>query len=437
MTDPGHLPQPVERLLRESSQPRAVAAGILAQWLVTGDFPDRLVDAVTHDRGVIMEMVYGSVRRRRSLEWCMQAMVQRRTPEAAQACLLVGAYQLLFMDSVAAHAAVHETVSVAKRAGGPRLAGFVNHVLRRVSERVSQLKSDLARAPLGIRESFPDPLVDRWEKRLGPERAARLCRWNNERPRVIIRINRARTTLADMQARLTQAQVEAAPHPFRPETCLTLSSGVAVPALPGFAEGLWMVQDPSTLLSVEWLDPQPGQRVLDACAAPGGKTILIGEALQGRGTLVAMDVHEDRLAPLRANLARMQVAAEVVLADARDPALDSALGTERFDRILIDAPCTNTGVLRRRPDARWRYTVPRMKALARTQGGLLENLAPRLKPGGLLVYSTCSLEPEEDGEVVSAWLGRHGDFELLRSESLFPPETETDGAFAALIRRKG
>ncbi len=415
--------------------PRAVAAEGVAAWLTTGAYPDRLIQAVDRDRAFVMEALYGVIRRRRSLEWIVRPLLRRPPPTALRACLYVGLYQLLFMDTVAPHAAVNETVETAKAIGGPRAAGFVNRLLRRVADDLPGWRARLAAAPLGIRESMPDLLLRHWTRTYGAARTEALCRWHNARPRVTLQLRLDRAgSMAAYLARLREQGLDAEPHPFHPASVLILPPGASVPALPGFAEGAFTVQDPATRVAVELLDPQPGERILDACAAPGGKALLIAERLAGSGDLVALEPHPDRLVELRANAERLGAPMRVVRGDARRTVIDPAVDEAPFDRILADVPCTNTGVLRRRPDARWRFTVPRLRAACRRQREILDALAPRLKPGGVLVYSTCSLEPEENEHIVQSWLARHPDFVLERSVTLFPPETETDGAYAAALR---
>jgi len=214
--------------------------------------------------------------------------------------------------------------------------------------------------------------------------------------------------------------------------CFTLAHGVRVVDLPGYAEGHFMVIDPAAIQAVELLDPQPGDHVLDACAAPGGKTALIAERLRLKGQLVAMDLRADRLPRLRENLERLGCAAfvKVVQGDARRLRPESF---GRFDRILLDVPCSNTGVIRRKPDVRWRFSKAGLTRLGVTQQALLERAAGLVKRGGCIVYSTCSLEPEENETLISAWLKSHPEFCLQNSCQSFSPTSGQDGAYAVLL----
>ncbi|MBN1556716.1 MAG: 16S rRNA (cytosine(967)-C(5))-methyltransferase RsmB [Lentisphaerae bacterium] len=436
-----------------ASNARGVAAAIVGRWLDTGDFPDRQLETVERDRAFIMEVVYGVARRRRTLEWVLGRYVRRPPGPEVLPYVLVGLYQVLMMDRVAGYAAVSETVEAVKRMPRPaaargtdrraKAAGFVNAVLRRALREADDIEAGLARQPAGIRLSHPDWLVQRWTRRYGESGMLRLCEWNNTRPDVALRVNSLQTDADAFRAALAAEGVAAAPHPVGGGAWLTVkpslsARGLAPAGLPGYLDGWFTVQDPSTGVAVELLDPRPGERVLDACAAPGGKTVLIAERLRGRGRVVALDRHADRLERLIENLERLRLAGfvEPVQGDAtRGADLSAACGDTPFDRILLDVPCTNTGVLRRRPDARWRVSRGRIGRLAALQRAMLDNAVPFLKPGGILVYSTCSLEPEEGEAQIAGWLRERRDFRLVNSKALFPPESRCDGVYAAALRR--
>jgi 16S rRNA (cytosine967-C5)-methyltransferase len=433
---------------------RREAIYILSRWLETADFPDRLLTN-SPDRGFIMDLVYGTIRQRRALEWTLQQLVPRKPEGETLAALLAGAYQVLFMEEVPAYAAVHATVSAAKIAS-PRAAGFVNGVLRNLGRQREALLAGLARQPVGVRLSHPDVLIKRWHARYGAEETEALCRWNNTPAETVLAFlsegpmggnervdNRAgggwkvggesAAALCSPPSTIHPAPPTLTPHPAAPHTCFTIPHGARVEAVPGYHEGRFVVQDPATLAAVELLEVRPGQTVLDACAAPGGKTAQLAARMQGRGRLIAMDRHEDRLALLRSTLARTRHDwVEVVEGDATLPVGADAL---KFDRILLDAPCTNTGVLRRRPDARWRFNEKRLLKLCATQQALLQNLLPRLAPGGRLVYSTCSLEPEENLRQVEQAVAAVAGVRIDKTVEHLPMRNGTDGAFAATIVR--
>lgn len=425
--------------LQAQTSARSRAAGIVRAWIETQAYPERLLQEVTGDqRAAVMEMAYGVVRQFRALEFIRATLAPKKPVPAVHAVLLIGLYQVFHMDQPR-HAVVNETVDAAKQAGGKRAGDFVNAVLRRSLREEDALRELLAKQSVGVRLSHPDHLLTRWRRHLAEEDLHALCEWNNSRPGVVLRVNRLRAGTAALLGRLREAGIEAGPHPYAPDQCLVLPRGIAVETVPGYAEGWFAVQDPSTLAAVSLLAPQPGERVLDLCAAPGGKTALIVEHMNGDGFVVAVDTAADRLDVLRTNLSRLGCdTAKIRRADAADPAALAravdGLAPDGFDRILLDVPCTNTGVLRRRPDARWRFDEGRLREAVKMQRRLLDAAAPHLRAGGSMVYSTCSLEPEENEQQIEAWLGENRGMRRIREIALIPPNRETDGAYAALLQ---
>jgi len=365
---------------------RYIAAKIITQWLDDESFPDRLLATVSDDRGFVTEMVYGIVRRKQTLEYITQKFVNRRPETFVLATLYVGIYQLCFMDNVEEYAAIHETVEVAKSSrhqDAIRVAGMINAILRNVQEEREDILKNLTRQPDEIRLSHPEQLMHRWTKQYGESDTRKLCDWNNVPAETILRVETERVTLANFMKELEVAGIDATPHPFK---CLfnfvTLPRGVAVPKVPGYKEGWFTVQDPATSVSVELLDPQPGESVLDACAAPGGKTTMMAGLMEGEGELVAMDVHDDRLDTLADTIKRTGWGfVEIIKGDA---AKGFPTSGKTFDAVLVDAPCLNTGVLRRRVDARWRVTRDRIEMLKKTQWKILTAMSECVKPGGRL-----------------------------------------------------
>jgi len=415
---------------------RLVAAEIISQWLVERHFPDRQLAKIEHDNAFIMEVVNGVVRKRNILQWLEQGMVPKEPEPFFKAVLYVGLYQLLFMDNVEEYAAINETVDAAKgRPGGHGNANMVNAVLRRAQREADQIARELKRQPDDIRLSHPDFLLERWRRQFGEIEARKLAEWNNQPPQTILRVEQAVISPTDFLAKFSEAGIELEPHPFSDrEKFYTLPRGLAVRKLPGYAEGWFTVQDPATSVPIDLLRPFSGESVLDACAAPGGKTAMIASRLKGEGELVAMDLHDDRIAVLKENMGRLGLDwVEIVQGDARKP--KKALGDRTFDAILLDVPCLNTGVLRRRIDARWRVNTNRLKAITEIQYDLLSACAELLKENGRIVYSTCSLEPEENEDLIARWVREHPGFIKAKARKTFPPKTGTDGAFAAVIRR--
>ncbi|MFH0953545.1 MAG: 16S rRNA (cytosine(967)-C(5))-methyltransferase RsmB [Verrucomicrobiota bacterium] len=424
---------------RDAPSGRQAAVRIVARWLRSSVFPSRLMETVESDRAFVLEVVSGVVRWRRALEWVRQRLVPTRPRAEMDAPILVGLYQVLFMDTVPDYAIVNETVETAKSLLGQRAANFVNAVLRRALAEGPSLQQELAQQPAGVRLSHPDLLLERWTRQFGEENARRLCEWNNTRPDIAVRVNLARTTFETFCRALETGGIHARPHAFAPGRCLVLPHGVRIADLPGYSDGWFAVQDPSTMAAVELLEARPGERVLDACAAPGGKTGLLAELMQGQGALVAMDPAAQRLAPLRENLARLGWGFVTVIQGAvNDPVAVRKACAEsgqeaHFQAILLDVPCTNTGVVRRRPDARWRFSLERLGQACETQRVILDGASALLGAGGRMVYSTCSLEPEENEEQVRRWLAAHPGFTLAGERRLFPPDSGTDGMYGARL----
>ena len=423
--------------MQEKKNSRLVAATIVAQWMVDRRFPDRQLAKVANDHAFVMEVVNGVVRNRNILQWLEQGMVPKEPEPFFKAVLYVGLYQLLFMDNVEEYAAISETVEAAKgHPGGHGNSGMVNAVLRRAQRERGQIFAELERQPDDIRLSHPDFLLQRWSRQYGEIEARKLAEWNNQPPQTILRVELAVIPAPEFESKMAEAGIELEPHPFSDrEKFYILPRGLAVHKLPGYAEGWFTVQDPATSVPIDLLRPFPGESVLDACAAPGGKTAMIASRMRGEGELVAMDLHDDRIAILRENMERLGLGwVELVQGDARAP--QKALGDRKFDAILLDVPCLNTGVLRRRIDARWRVNTNRLKAIAETQYALLSACAELLKENGRLVYSTCSLEPEENEDLVARWVREHPGFSKTKAKKTFPPKSGTDGAFAAVVRRE-
>ena len=377
---------------------RRAAAFAVARWLATREFPaGMLPDGV--DRAFVQDLVYTAIRRLRPLRRALGELLAKWPKGELEALLYVGAAQVLYMQDVPDYAAVNETVEAAKACPSPGVARVVNGVLHSLIRRRAEIESAIAASPLEVRESFPSELVRRWTARFGAADAERLCRWFNEP---------AETFLAR-----------------RDGSFAALERGKRVADVPGYADGEFIVQDPGTALAVELMDVQPGDVVLDACAAPGGKAVQ----LAWRGACVtACEVNPSRRRRLEENLARTRVQAAVV------DSLPSA-GESSFSKVLVDAPCSNTGVLRRRPDARWNWSKAKLAALVELQSCILDSASALVPPGGRLVYSTCSIEPEENGLQVEAFLERHREYRLERAAESLPFKSGHDGAFAAALTK--
>jgi 16S rRNA (cytosine967-C5)-methyltransferase len=407
------------------------------------------------DRALCQELAYGVVRWQATLDYLIDRKLRTKPPDKRVRQLLrLGLYQLFWLSRIPAHAAVHETVELAKRWGSGAQPGFVNAVLRgyvREDEETRQLLAKLKVTQRAVGYSHPGWLVERWEGVWGAEATRQLMEWNNLPPKTFARVNCLKADPKQLLGRWKAEGVEyqAVERPWLSgDSVFELTAHPALDRLPSFQEGWFYVQDPSTLLAVGQLGPEPGERVLDLCAAPGGKLTYIAELMQNQGRLVAQDTRRERLALVEENCARLGIkcvqailSSGLTRAGSSRPAAreesKSARGETEFDRILIDAPCSNTGVMRRRVELRWRIRAEEIQRLREGQMALLVQAAPLLRPGGVLVYSTCSLEAEENGAVVTEFLKGTPRFELESSRELLPFVDEVDGAYVARLRRRG
>ena len=390
------------------------------------------------DRGLCTELAFGVVRRQRTLDWLIARKAKSAEPKPGLKVLLrLGLYQMFWLGRIPDHAAVHETVELGKRVGFVSQAGFLNAILRaytREKGETEHLLKTLEATDPGIAFSHPDWLVQRWRSRLGNEKAGALLEWNNLAPYTFARVNFIKTDAEKLTKQWQSEGVKftAKTYPWTDDGLVfQLDSHPPLADLPSFRQGLFYVQDPSTLLSVHELAPRPNDSVLDLCSAPGGKTTFAAQLMQNRGSILAQDIEPNRLKLVQENCVRLGVVC-VHYATAVENA--EVTTSRQFDRILIDAPCSNTGVLRRRVDLRWRIRPEEIGRLRATQLKLLEQAAPRLKSGGVLVYSTCSVEPEENREVVNAFLAEHTGFTLERDHEVVPFAQNVDGAYVARLR---
>ncbi len=430
----------------DRQNPREIAARTLQQREMGSVYVESLLEKELaraqmqpSDRALCQELVYGTVRWQATLDWLIARKTAGRTQKTAlQNLLRLGLYQIFWLDRIPNHAAVHETVEQAKRSGFGSQAGFVNAVLRgylREFDPTKQLLAESKTSQPHIGYSHPEWLVARWQQRWGAERTAQLMEWNNTPPKTYARVNTLKTDPGKLLAQWRDENVD---YDFvlrswlEENSIFELKQFPPLAKLPSFQEGLFYIQDPSTVLAVRLLDPQSGETVLDLCAAPGGKLAYLAQLMRNEGRLVANDVSSERLKLVQENCQRLGVTcAEPVLAlDPRPSTLDPRL----FDRILVDAPCSNTGVMRRRVDLRWRIKPREIERLRAAQLDLLRQSATVLKPNGILVYSTCSLEPEENHSVVQDFLAEHPSFSLQTERELLPFVDGVDGAYVACVR---
>ena len=366
------------------------------------------------DAALCAEIVFGTLRWRRHLDWRLTPHLNRPLAKLdpwVRALLRLTAYQLIFLDRVPRWAAVDEAVSVARlKSKVPGPAEFVNAVLRSFTRAPGPPRPPANPVEAaGVRWSFPDWIAARWIARYGMEEAERLMAALDERPPVTIRANTLRITREDLAARLRDEELaETDPTALAPEG-LTVRRG-AVSRWAAFAAGWCAIQDEASMLIARLLDPRPGEQVADTCAAPGTKATHLAQLMGNRGRIIAMDPNAARLRLLTQAAARLGV--DIVEAHAGGVAAVGGRWKGRCDRVLVDAPCSNLGVLRRNPDVKWNRDESDLVRLAEKQRGILAAAAALARPGGRLVYATCSLEPEENDLIVRGFLDGHPDWKV-------------------------
>lgn len=442
----------------ESSRQVALFA---LQSIHQGEFADVALDQILkrtrldeRDRRLVTELVYGSVRRQRTLDALIDQLAKKpahRQPPLLRAILHLGLYQLRYLNQIPAAAAVNTSVELVRANGLEGLTKFVNGLMRQYL-RLAATGSDPLRLPkasiqrLGVLHSYPDWILKTWETQVGLTQTEQLCQWLNQPPHIDLRVNPLRASIKQVAFALQTAGIAVKTVPGLPQALRLVGHPGSIQTLPGFTEGWWMVQDSSAQLVSHILEPQPGETVIDACAAPGGKTLHIAELMQDQGNLWACDRSETRLDKLRENVERLQFKSiRICIGDSRN--LPQFVG--QADRVLLDAPCSGLGTLHRHADARWRQTPETVKALSKLQVEMLNQAATWVKPGGVLVYATCTLHPQENETVIQNFLTQHSTWQLESSLSsspfavwvtpegwlkVWPHRHDMDGFFIARLR---
>ncbi|GAB4148965.1 MAG: 16S rRNA (cytosine(967)-C(5))-methyltransferase RsmB [Planctomycetaceae bacterium] len=458
--------QPGNEIAFQPRNARELAFRILDKHFRTDEFASRILEqlrqSTTLDEREIrlsMEMVYTVIRRQSTLNAVLEQYVARARHQVEGqlwTLLQLGVTQLIFLDSIPRHAAIHETVEVAKRLGRRGWPGFLNGVLRALNRDLTDETTDAAasnavplvqnRFRVLKRDVFPDPSADvvswfsrafsfpqwlavRWSDRLQPAELFQMGFWFNAPPSLTLRINLLKTTRENSLQLLTENKITA--HAGQHSAAVILNQTTDVTRLPGFSEGLFSVQDESAMNVADLLDPQPGETVLDMCAAPGTKTTHLAERMQNQGRILATDIKQKRLRHVRENAERFGLG--IIHPVLIQPGL-MPTDANTFDAALVDAPCSNTGVLGKRPEARWRLHERELPELAALQKQLLNSACDSVRPGGRVVYSTCSIEPDENSEVVRNILEKRSDMSLVR-ECEFSPGNPFDGGYQALLQR--
>ena len=384
------------------------------------------------DRALVCELVYGVVRRQRTLDALIDLLgtkLARQQPIELRLILQLGLYQLRYCDRIPESAAVNTSVELAKINGMDKLAGVVNGLLRNYLRQT--VKEDPLKLPpepvsrLGILHSFPDWIVSNWLEQLPIEETDKLLSCFNRSPQIDLRVNILKTTVDQVTNALETAGIFVTTIPHLPQALRLTSHVGAIDKLPGYREGWWIVQDSSAQLVTHLLDPQPGETIIDVCAAPGGKTTHIAELMGDRGRIIALDRHAKRLDRVRANCDRLQLTSiQLQTGDSRQFNF-----VEQADKVLLDVPCSGLGTLHKRPDIRWRQTPAKIAELVRLQRELLAVAATWVKPKGILVYATCTINLLENEKVIQSFLEDNPDWSLKPPILDFPAShfvTSTD-----------
>ena len=402
------------------------------------------------DAALATRIVYGVLQNRALLDfylgaYCSQKLSRLQPPLAD--ILRIGAYQILFLDKVPDRAAVNESVELAKKNGRSAASGLVNAVLRKLSLNKAQLPAIPERdetQALSIRYSHPKWLVRRLLALLGREEAEAFLAADNAVAPLTVQVNTLRTTAAALTARLADAGVTAAAHSWVPD-CLELTGSGDLTELDAFREGLFFVQDPAAKLVSLIAAPQKGGRVIDVCAAPGGKSFGAAVAMGDEGEILACDLHENKLKRIEEGAARLGL--KSIQTFAADGTVFRPEWADSADTVLVDAPCSGLGIIRKKPDVRYK-SPDDLFTLTVAQAAILENAARYVRPGGVLLYSTCTILPEENGQVVDGFLAEHPDFsretftlpapvgEQPGELTLWPHRSGTDGFYICRLRRR-
>ncbi|OWR28780.1 16S rRNA (cytosine(967)-C(5))-methyltransferase [Saccharibacillus sp. O23] len=457
----GEAPRPRRRKVDATA--REVALNVLAGVDEGGAYSNLLLNRSLQqaelspaDTGLATELVYGTIARQATLDYFLDRFIKsgvKRLNPWVRALLRMSLYQIRYLDRIPPHAAVNEAVEIAKKRGHEGIASMINGVLRSILREgeALTLPQDLPTAErIALEHSHPLWLVERWIAQYGEETAEAVCAANNQPPKVSIRVNPLRVERDELLRELEAEGREARASELSPQGIVVESGGnMANDGL--YRDGRYSIQDESSMLVAEALDPQPGMSVLDCCAAPGGKTAHIAEKMGDKGRIVANDLHEHKQKLIQEQTERLGLTSvESSVGDAL--ALKDRYEPASFDRVLLDAPCSGFGVIRRKPDLRWAKTPEDAASIAKLQRQMLNAVSGLVKPGGILVYSTCTIEREENQRAVAEFLRDHAEFvdepfEVPALENqpqvggagvqILPNQFGSDGFYIARLRRRG
>lgn len=437
---------------------RGIAVKLLSRYESSDSYIDKLLDGELRrtelspaDRALCTELVNGCVRWQSRIDWVLTGFYHGEFTKClplVKNSLRIALYQMLFLSKIPPPAAINESVEIVKSVKGERHAGIVNGVLRNVLRNLTNIRYPAREENevlyLSIVYAHPQWMVRRYLERFGSEAAEALLNANNQRPMLTMRVNGLKTSVQDVTTYLSEQEIKYELGTMHTSSVL-ITSLRDIRNTPLFEKGLVSIQDASASLVVQLADPKPGMLVYDLCSAPGGKAVYCGEMMQNNGRVVALDKYESKLRLIAENADRANVTiVETAHGDAREFA-----PKELADLVLVDAPCSGLGTLQKKPDIKWRRDLDNVRSMSKIQRSILDHAATLLKPGGVLVYSTCTIEPEENVETVEAFLASHPDFVLEPAESYllapvckdgylqtFPHIHKMDGAFGARLRKR-
>ncbi len=437
---------------------RGTAVKLLSRYENSDSYIDKLLDGELRrselepaDRALVTELVNGTVRWQSRLDWVLTGFYHGEFAKClplVKNAMRIALYQMMFLSKIPAPAAINESVELVKRIKGDRHAGIVNGVLRNILRNIQTIRypdrQENEVLHLSVHYAHPQWIVRRYVERFGGEEAEALLAANNHRPMITLRINTMRTTLEAVEEQLREAEIKYERSPVH-ATSIMITSLRDVRSLPMFRDGLVSVQDASASLAVQLAEPKPGMTVLDLCAAPGGKAVHAAEIMGDKGTVVALEKYESKLRFIDENAQRSGLSiVHASQGDAREYTTQTPA-----DLVLVDAPCSGMGTLSKKPDIKWRRDIDDIRKMSATQREILDHAATLVKPGGAIVYSTCTVEPEENMDVIRWFLEKHPEFALDPAENHLPPDVcqdgflqtfphkhRSDGAFGArLVRR--
>ena len=409
------------------------------------------------DKAFATELVYGTIRWKLTLDTVIAAFSKLRLEKLSPWILNIlrlGSFQILKMSKVPVSAACNESVRLAGRYGHRASAGFVNAVLRNIARSgiggILPSKEEDPAGYLSVMYSYPQWLTEKYIELFGKKFTEDLLDAGNETPELTVRTNTLKTTPQELIEKLEAEGVRAVSGRYAAEAVNLVCRLLPVAELKAFQEGLFQVQEESSMLPGAVLDPKPGGIVLDACAAPGGKATHLAQLMGNRGTVIARDIHEHKLKLIAESSARLGIS--IIKSELCDSALPDAADEGKFDRVLLDAPCTGLGIVKRKPDIKWARETEDIGSITALQKNLIQTVSRAVKPGGVMVYSTCTVLPEENGGVVKDFLERNPEFEADDIAPYLPPGLASraegcmlqtwpnidgiDGFFTARLKRK-